>query len=162
MRRAEREITSKDEIMKIMKECKVCNLALFSEDYPYLVPMNFGMEQENEEIVLYFHGAGEGSKIDLIKKDRRASFCMTVETQLELKEPACRSTMRYESVCGSGEISFATEKEEKERALNCIMKQYAGVNSRTFKFEEPMLERITILKFSIKQITGKSNKLPKT
>jgi len=42
MRRKDREITDSGEIISIMKKCSVCSLAFFDEQYPYVVPMNFG------------------------------------------------------------------------------------------------------------------------
>ena len=35
----------------------------------YIVPMNFGYEFEGDSLILYFHGAGEGRKLELIRKN---------------------------------------------------------------------------------------------
>lgn len=67
MRRTDREITDFSQMVEIMKHCGVCNVS-FSDEYPYVVPMNFGMKIDGEEITLYFHGAGVGRKHDLVKK----------------------------------------------------------------------------------------------
>lgn len=67
MRRTDREITDFSQIVEIMKRCEVCHIS-FSDEYPYVVPMNFGMKIDGEEITLYFHGADVGKKHDLIKK----------------------------------------------------------------------------------------------
>ena len=56
MRRTDREITDFSQIVEIMKRCGVCHIS-FSNEYPYVVPMNFGMKIDGEEITLYFHGA---------------------------------------------------------------------------------------------------------
>ena len=65
MRRKDREITDFDEIMKIIAKCDTCRLALFDEEFPYIVPLNFGTDVENGELYLYFHGANVGTKLDL-------------------------------------------------------------------------------------------------
>ena len=63
MRRNDREITEFSEMTDVMKRCDVCRLALNDEDgYPYLLPLNFGMEETDGRVTLYFHGAKEGKK----------------------------------------------------------------------------------------------------
>lgn len=42
MRRKDREITDFDEMIKIIEKCDTCRLALNDEEYPYIVPLNFG------------------------------------------------------------------------------------------------------------------------
>ena len=82
MRRNDREITEFSEMTDVMKRCDVCRLALNDEDgYPYLLPLNFGMEETDGRVTLYFHGAKEGKKYDLIRKDVRASFEMDCSPQ---------------------------------------------------------------------------------
>ena len=44
MRRKDREIREKDEIIRVMEACDVCRLALNDLDgWPYLLPLNFGL-----------------------------------------------------------------------------------------------------------------------
>ena len=60
MRRNDREITEFSEMTDVMKRCDVCRLALNDEDgYPYLLPLNFGMEETDGRVTLYFHGIRE-------------------------------------------------------------------------------------------------------
>ena len=77
MRRNDREITEFSEMTDVMKRCDGCRLALNDEEgYPYLLPLNFGMEETDGRVTLYFHGAKEGKKYDLIRKHARARFVM--------------------------------------------------------------------------------------
>ena len=70
MRRSDREVTEFNDIVSIIKKCDVCRLALIDENYPYIIPLNFGMNiTEDNVLELYFHGATEGKKLDLISKD---------------------------------------------------------------------------------------------
>ena len=120
MRRNDREITEFSEMTDVMKRCDVCRLALNDEEgYPYLLPLNFGMEETDGRVTLYFHGAKEGKKYDLIRKDARASFEMDCSHRLVLseKEDGCQCTMEYESVIGQGTIEILSDAE-KQKALN--------------------------------------------
>ena len=50
MRRKDREITNFNEMIEIIKKCDSCVLALNDEGFPYLVPMNFGMDIEDGQL----------------------------------------------------------------------------------------------------------------
>ena len=52
MRRRDREITDKQDILEVMRKCDVCRIALHDGDYPYIVPLNFGLQVENDMPVL--------------------------------------------------------------------------------------------------------------
>ena len=57
MRQRNREISEFNEIIEVMKKCDVCRLALNDHGYPYILPLNFGMEMVDGKINLYFHSA---------------------------------------------------------------------------------------------------------
>lgn len=160
MRRKDRIKTEVSEILDIMKHCKVCSLALNGEGYPYVVPVNFGVKEQDGVFTLYFHGAGEGTKMDLIKKDGRASFCMTCGETFEMQDTACSATMRYESVCGDGLIEIVKPVEEKIKGLSCIMRQYARDGRTEFEFDDRMIGKTEVLRLTVGHITGKVNERP--
>ena len=76
MRRKDREITDFNEIIEIIKKCDVCRIAMNDGDFPYMVPLNFGLDIQDGQAYLYFHAALEGKKLDLLKKDNRVTFEM--------------------------------------------------------------------------------------
>ncbi len=125
MRRADREVKDKAEVIKIIEKCDVCRIALSDDNVPYVVPMNFGYDYDNGELVLYFHGASEGKKHDIIKKNPRACFEMDCSHRLIEAERAEDYTMEFESVIGDGKIYRITDKDEKIKALKHLMKNYA-------------------------------------
>ena len=48
MRRSDREITDFQELITVMRGCDVCRLALHDQPYPYILPLNFGLEVDGE------------------------------------------------------------------------------------------------------------------
>ena len=96
MRQKNREVSNREELLEIMRRCDVCRLALNNEGYPYIVPMNFGLSVDEDKISLIFHSALEGMKLDLIRKDNRASFEMDGKHQLQYFEEQGYCTMAYE------------------------------------------------------------------
>lgn len=113
MRRSDREITDKAEIIEIIEKCDVCRLALSDNNVPYVVPMNYGYEYTEGKLTLYFHGAKEGKKLEVINNNPLACFEMDCSHKLMEADEACDYTMEYESVIGNGIISLCSEKNEK-------------------------------------------------
>ncbi len=66
MRRSDRKITDFDEIVSVLRRCDTVRLGINGGDYPYVVPLSFGMEVLGGKVHIYVHGAKEGHKHDLI------------------------------------------------------------------------------------------------
>ena len=105
----------------IMACCRVCRLGLCDEGQPYVVPVSFGYDGES----VYIHGAGEGRKVEVLKRNSRVCLEFDLLNELVTAEQACSWTMRYESVVAFGRARFLDDAEEKHRALCCIMAQYS-------------------------------------
>lgn len=154
MRRKDREITDFQEMIEIIKKCDVCRLALNDEGFPYIVPLNFGLEVKGEQVFLYFHAAAEGRKLELLAKDNRATFEMDCGHNLILDEERMSCSMAYESVIGHGTIEIVSE-EEKFAALKILMRQY---HAEDFPFNTDMIKVTTVLKLTVHDMTGKRRK----
>lgn len=151
MRRRDREIKEFDEIVKIIKKCDSLVLGLNDEGYPYLVPLNFGVDIEDGQLYLYFHCAKEGKKLDLIQKDNRATFEMDCNHNFILYEERMSCTMGYESVIGQGTIEIVAE-DKKYDALKILMRQY---HAEDFQFNTDMIKVTTLLRLKVEKLTGK-------
>lgn len=157
MRRSDREITDFDEIVEIIKRCDVCRLALNDEEYPYILPLNFGMQVENGKIVLYFHGANEGTKYELIKKNNKASFEMDCGHRLVMDDEKMSCAMAYESVIGQGIIEKVPDAQKYD-ALMILMRQY---HQEEFPFNKAVMPQTTVLKLTVNTCTAKHRKTGK-
>lgn len=151
MRRRDREITEFDEIVKVIEKCEVCRLALNDGEYPYILPLNFGMELIDGKITFYFHGAQEGKKYELIQRNNKASFEMDCATRLVtiLEDGNC--TMEYESVIGQGTVEIVPD-DQKERALDILMKHY---HKEDFPYNKAVIPRTKVFKMTVERCTGK-------
>lgn len=153
MRRSDREVTELDEIVRIMEKCDVCRLAFRGEDYPYILPLNFGLSFENGRVILYFHGADKGKKYELLARDDRVSFEMDCAHRLVMEpgKSSCTCTMEYESVIGKGRLQIVP-KEEKYEALSLLMKHY---HIEDVSFQETVMAKTTVMKLAVEEVTGK-------
>lgn len=151
MRRNDREIKEFENIVSVMEKCDVCRLAFNTEDYPYILPLNFGMEIEDGKVTLYFHGANEGRKYELMAKDNRVCFEMDCSHRLVTDEESGNCTMEYESVIGQGLVEIVPD-EEKYNALCILMKHY---HKEEFPYNKNIIPQTTLFKVTVNKVTGK-------
>ena len=155
MRRAEKEVFG-EAIIEIIKKSEICRLAFYDHalNTPYVVPMNFGFEREEDGLKLYFHCAKSGRKFDCLRLDNRVCFEMDTETKLVKAEKACRFSQKFSSVIGFGKIFELTGYEEKRRGLASLMAKYDGANHA---FSDEEVDSVAVLVLNIDEITGKRN-----
>lgn len=151
MRRKDKQIDDKNIINSILMKADVCRIGLCDGNIPYIVPMNFGFDEHN----LYLHSAREGRKIDIIKNNN--NVCFEVETDVELVKSniACNWGAKYYSVIGKGKAFIVEEYSEKIKALEFIMRKYSG--EKEFVFDEERVNRVSIIKIQIEDMTGKKS-----
>ena len=95
MRRKDREVTEMEEIQQIFDECKVCRIGIMDENGPYIVPVNYGYVREEGKVILYIHGAREGKKIDLIRKNANVGVEIDYRHELVEGDTACQYSYYY-------------------------------------------------------------------
>ena len=153
MRRNDREVKSREEIIHILSRCDVIRLGINTPDYPYVVPMNFGMESDGNKLTLWLHCAKEGLKLDNINRDPRVGFEADCSHKLVVGETACDYTMEYESVIGCGDIHICGDNQSKRRGLKAIMAHYDP--NKEFEFTDQALDSVCVLRLDVIQVTGK-------
>lgn len=158
MRRKDREVTDLNQIFDIIERCEVAHIGMVDKGKPYVVALNFGYERDGDKLVLYFHGAYEGHKIDILKENPNIYFQMDCSNELinGTEVNPCSYSWRYESVMGSGQVEFIEKTEEKEHALNCIIRHLKR-EEKIFHFSEAILEKTCVYKVISADITGKSH-----
>ena len=152
MRKSDREIKSKEEIIDIIKRCDVIRLAFNNGDYPYILPLNFGFEVRNDKVIFYLRSALEGTKVDIMKKDNRASFEMDTKHELQYYEEKGYCTMSYESIIGRGRIRILPE-DEKMNALKKLMGHYH--KSEDTYFNPAAISRTLVYSLEVEEMTAK-------
>ena len=153
MRRKDREIKNREDIIDVLSRCSVVRLGINNNDYPYVVPMNFGFEAEGESLSLWFHCATAGLKLDLIRKNPKVGFEADCSLSLVEGERARNFTMEYESVIGHGSIEICEDSANKRHGLRAIMRQYAP--GKDFDFRDEEIADLFVLRLDVVQITGK-------
>ena len=156
MRRADREIQDEAEITAILRAAPFGTLAFVDGDRPYLVAMNYGFITDGSGgLRLYFHGAAEGLKFEIMKKNPQLCFQAVSEVRIETASQACGWTCRYRSVVIRGTLTLVADPEEKRRGLDALMRQY-GWKGET-GYPDSMLDRTAVLRLDAESVTGKES-----
>ncbi len=155
MRRKDREVTDYGRMLEIMNGCDVCRLGLADAGAAYIIPLNFGWEERGGKLFLYFHGARQGRKIDLIEEQESASFEMDRKHELIEGEAACTYSFRYQSVMGRGKIRILKEDHAKIHGLERIMEHYAG--DRHWTFDREAAGRVHVMELEVTEWSAKEH-----
>lgn len=139
------------DIEAIISRCDACHLAMVDENQqPYVVPMNFGYENQ----IFYFHGDQHGKKMSCLKNNPLVSISLSTDHRLfnQNEDVACSYGMEYSSVVLSGRAEFINDFAEKEQALQIIMKQYTN---HPVSFNAPAVQNVAVFKVLVNQMRGK-------
>lgn len=157
MRKREREITDVKEIRSILDSCKILHLGLSDEGQPYVVPLNYGYVLENNMLIFYLHGATEGYKYEVIRKNPKVSFAMECDAVPFEGKVACQYGMSYRSLMGMGKAEIVTDIDEKQRGLSVLMKTQTG---KDFEFNERLVSIVNVIKVTVDSYSAKKRPLP--
>ena len=159
MRRNDREIREMDEIFDVLQRCDTVRIGIQGNKYPYVVPVSFGAEWENEQIAVYFHCAKQGMKVDLI--DHNPYVCVESDHFIRTEEIRNGITARYESVIGFGKCEILSGETEILHGLQVLIDHY-GYDTQPLSacknLENVLVGKIVLESVSGKEICRKTNK----
>lgn len=163
MRRKDRQI-GLEQIKAIVEECHVLRVGLFDGTYPYIVPVNFGYEWQEDTLIAYIHGARQGKKLDCIKKYPQITIELDQKHQLiDGGLEAARYSYGYQSVMGFGIAEILSDPAEKRRALALLMRHETGKELAFFhQISEKQLLGTAVIKLTLTAISGKEHTLPQS
>lgn len=159
MRRTDREIKDINIIRDILRSLPVGHLALNDAGKPYGVTMNYHVESGPDgSSILYFHGAKEGRKAEILARDPHVYFFAERDDgPKEIVRPGGMRmvTDHYVSVAGEGSMEQVREPEEKRRILIALANRFA---ESTFEsIPDTVVEMTAVWKLVLKNLSGKSN-----
>jgi hypothetical protein len=147
LRRKDKE-TGSDRAEEILEAGAYGVLSTVCEnEYPYGVPLQYVYLGG----AIYFHCAGEGQKMDNIRRDDRVSFCVVGRCETL---PA-QFTTEYESVVVFGRASVVND-EDKNEALAALIAKYApGHEQKGRVYIAKAGAKVTVVKIQPEHICGK-------
>ena len=138
---------------KILREGIFGVLALAGdENYPYAVPINYAYADGK----IYFHSATTGHKIDAIKNNPKASFCVVDKHEVVAEE----LTSYYTSVIAFGRMKIVEDVNDPEKllGLNLLAEKYSPNISAEFRDKEiyGKLNALVVPVLEIEHLSGKA------
>ena len=146
MRRSDRE-TTPEKAWEILENAEFMTLSMTgAEGVPYGVTLSFARVGES----LYFHCAGEGYKLDSLRK--APAVCVNAVRQQRAK--AEEFTVAFESAVAFGIAREVTEQAEREQGLLAICKKYAPENPAAAEYVARYPE-VSVWRVHVTAISGK-------
>lgn len=153
MRRKDREISDKIAITEFIAKEQILRIAFYDEGNIYIVPVNYGYLND-EKHLFYFHGAKEGRKHELAKKNPMVGFEIDGNYKLLESKEACAFSATFQSVIGTGNLSLVKDNAEKRTGLNAIMKQ--ATSKAEWDYSDKMLDAVAVFKLVVDKLSCKA------
>ncbi len=139
-----------DECIRILKEELRGVLSVNGDDgYPYGMPINHYYCEEDGRI--YFHGGEKGHKIDALKNNGKASFCVY--------DSGCRNDgewwLNFRSVIVFGRVEFIEDRETIYRLSEKLSRKFTNDDGYIRKEIESAGYRTLMFALIPEHITGK-------
>ena len=119
--------------------------------YPYAVPLSYVYDGK----ALYFHCAKAGHKLDAIRRNPKASFCVIAQDEIVPEE----YTTYFRSVIAFGTVREIEDEEEKRKAIELLAEKYAPKD--TPEGRKAAIDRdwapLCMLKMTVEHMTGKES-----
>jgi len=159
MRRQDREIKDPSVILDIINSLPTGHLAMNDAGKPYGVTMNYLSELDaDRNAVLYFHGAKEGRKAEILARDPHVYFFAERDDgpKVIVRPNGMKSvTNLYVSVAGDGVMEPVEDAAEKCRVLLAMANAFS--DEPVESVPDAVMERTAVWKLVLKSVTGKSN-----
>ncbi|MDR1188796.1 MAG: pyridoxamine 5'-phosphate oxidase family protein [Bifidobacteriaceae bacterium] len=153
LRRADRAVSADGEIDAILGRCEVGRLGLWSRDEPYVLPLHFAHVRADGRLTLYFHGAGEGRKLEAIGEGARACFETDRRIGLVDSPKVCRIGATFESVIAWGRVEPCADPATALAGLVALVDKYAPGRSAELTAREAAL--VTVLRMVLDEVGAK-------
>lgn len=148
--RRKRQQLSRAEAEAILERGTSGVLAVAGDDgYPYTVPLSY-VYQDGK---LWFHSAKSGHKLDAVRREEKASFCVIDQDQVVPEE----YTSYFRSVIAFGTVRVLEGEGEKRSAIEKLALKYAPEDSAGRRREAIDREwgALCMLEMTVEHLTGK-------
>ena len=158
MRAMRRKDRQRDEVfcLQLIDSCTNGVMALTTgEDTPYCLPLSFVRKDRS----LYFHGAKDGRKTDLLRACPKVCITFIGKDDPTYQEHSNNFTTMFASAIVTGTAYEVTETEEKIDALRILCQRFLPSAMTGDNFERALAESLKVTavwRIDMEHISGKS------
>ena len=151
IRRKEKEITEKEEMLTILESSKYITVAMCLDNEPYLVTLSHGYDRKKN--CIYFHCAQEGKKIDILESNN----IVWGQAMLDKGYAYGKCDHLYATMQFKGKVVFVKEFAEKKQALEVMVRGLERNPELVIseQFKDKSIEKVTIGRIDIDYMSGK-------
>lgn len=153
----DRRIQEKEQLDILLSHMSVATVCMYDEPYPYAVAMNYGYEWgEDDKLVLFFHMAKEGHRLELLRKNPKVSISMYEFLDRRGFSEYRKEQHDYRSIhaYGTAEIITTEQKEEFLHGMSLILQNNGRPPAKRLAGE--MKTRLYVLRVKADFVTAKA------
>lgn len=148
MRRFQQELTPQECVQVLERGTHGVLAVLGDGGYPYAVPLSY----VHGEGKLWFHCAREGHKLDAIRREPKASFCVVDQDQVVPE----KYTTYFRSVIVFGTVRVLEDPWERRQALSALAAKYSPEQKEGRQKEiQSAFDRVAMVELTVEHMTGK-------
>ena len=120
--------------------------------WPYAVPLSYAFDGDR----LYFHCAREGHKLDAIRREARASFCVVDRDDVKPE----KYTTDFRSVIAFGRVRILEDEAQMRAAIDLLARRYFPEDSDEGRRRaiDREWDGLCMLAMEIEHMSGKEGK----
>ncbi|WP_400195343.1 pyridoxamine 5'-phosphate oxidase family protein [Lysinibacillus telephonicus] len=162
IRQEKLECTDDNRIEQFLSQARTGYLGLTDGEAPYVVPLNFVMMNK----AIYFHGAAQGRKIDLIHANPNCCFTVSEDYGTMVSPIPAKTDTAYMSVMLFGVLETVNDIKEATEAMQAMLDKYVPgyyekklSQSHIEKYRSSLGSHTVVFRLTPDVRTAKENKL---
>ncbi|WP_141432484.1 pyridoxamine 5'-phosphate oxidase family protein [Bacillus sp. 03113] len=155
-----REVLDPEKIYSFLEQAKTGYLGLADTKGPYVIPLNFVWTNGN----IYFHGASEGRKMEILIENPSACFTISEDYGTMAHPIPAHTDTAYMSTMLFGKIELITDIDEAVLAMQKMLDKYVPgyyqkplSKSHLEKYRSSLGSKTAVMKLIPSKITAKEN-----
>ncbi|WML29011.1 pyridoxamine 5'-phosphate oxidase family protein [Neobacillus sp. OS1-32] len=154
--------TDQQRIDQFLRTTRTGYLGLTDGNSPYVVPLNFTWLNG----AIYFHGAAQGRKIELIETNPNGCFTVAEDYGTMVSPIPAKTDTAYMSVMLFGSLTKVTDLAEATAAMQALLDKYVPgyydkqlSSSHVEKYRSSLGSYTLVFKLTPSELTAKENQL---
>ena len=153
IRRQDKAVSDQQWIKEVLQRGQLLSLAMVeASGNPYVTTVNYGYDNG----VIYFHGAAEGKKFEILNNNAKVCFQVVTDDELVRHETPCQCSWKYRSITGFGQVQTLSTLDEKNHGLKMVMNQYQA----PYQPLPQISDMLWVARINIEHLSGKSGIYP--
>lgn len=151
IRRKEKEITEKEEMIKILETAQYITIAMCEDNEPYLATLSHGYDRDRH--CIYFHCATDGKKIDILSSNNLVWGQALIDKGYV--QGACDHL--YATTQFKGTVTFIEDNNEKVHALKTMIRALDDNPEKLMaeQITDKSVARVGVGRIDIEYMSGK-------